>query len=643
MTNSVFERPITIGCGTGPIGYDWKNVTGGVMGHLFATLSRPLPQHEKEGLSFIQGALNEGCNTRKGVDVASFEIIAFDVESGESPDPIVKRLTELGWAGIVIPTFKHGMRKTAVTLDGLRSWKQLGSEDEVDASVASAWFATLPYASRVNAKPPVLVSEHIVGKYTKRRVPAQFVFAHDPLPRFRVIVALNRRLPIGELGASLAEQSKKWRAIYRFVAQQLSIEQFDAACTDVNRLYYFHRRPKGAETWCHRTDGVGVDVDVVLASLDVKDQAKRTHEGTDDTSHDAQDDDEVDDVELDEHEGDPEQRERFHSFWKTFRHRLNAGEALEALGTNSNVKADGKTEAKCPFEDQHASADAINGRPCCAYDAHVAQHGTATIMCHHNTCKRRRSIEFAWALLRPLSVDDWRNFLSDEGQKTFAIWRKTLRPTEKEIAAKVAQLSRDSSDRDVSEVIKLLSRRPRGAFQTSMVRAIADNTRWPKGEIDKALKAESKSFEEERQGAEEKMRRQEPSKERKDKDLPPGFWRHNGKICHRRDKLVVWVTDDFVVTARVRDEHANSWGTEIAFTCDGKSRSLVIFDRELQKDDDALRARLADAGLKVHTETKPLFRVLMNGLSTDRRLMRVSVPGWHATVFHSPNNETVKE
>jgi hypothetical protein len=246
-------------------------------------------------------------------------------------------------------------------------------------------------------------------------------------------------------------------------------------------------------------------------------------------------------------------------------------------------------------------------------------------------------------LLRDTSVDEWGAFLSSDGQKTFAIWRNTLAPTEAEIVDKVEALSRESPDREVAGVIKLLSRHPKGTFQTSMVRAIAAKTRWTKAEVEQSLKAESKTFDEGREDAEEAVKRDGPPKDRKDKDLPSGFWRQGGKICQRQGKRIVDVTDDFRVKARVRDEQANSWGTEIEFTVDGKMRSLVILDRELQKDDDALRARLADAGLKVNTEAKALFRVLMNGLQSDRRLTRVSVAGWHGLAFHSPNSQTVKE
>ena len=641
MSSFSHNREITIAWGVGPKGGDWTNATGTVS-QLFDVLATPGPQHVKEGSAFLQVALKEGHHTRKGDDVEAIELVAYDVESGEKPEPIVARLAELGWASLVIPTFKDGMGKTTVTVANLRTWSRAAEDAEVDASVAAAWFAGLPYAKRVNPKTPKFIPAHAVEVRTKGSVPDQYVIEHDPLPRFRVIIALNRRVLVSELGAALDDQAAGWRAFYYEIGRQVGIEAFDEKCSDLNRLYYAHRRPEGVESWHHRVDGQGLDFDAVVASLDVRpksaqaddrtQQSEESAEAPADQFHDTSMDD---DGEIDD--------ERFLAFWQICRHRLNAAQLLLARGTSSSVKSDGKVEAKCPFETGHASAEAPSNRPCCGYDAGSAQHATATIMCHHNSCKDRRPIDFAWALLGGTSLDEWGSFLTAEGQKTFAIWRKTLAPTEDEIAVRVEKLSFESKDSDVSEVIKLLARCPKGTFRTGMVRSIASKTRWSKAEVENSLKAESKSFEEERESAEEVINRRRPPKAHKDKDLPPGFWRHDGKICHRQDKRTIEVITNFVVTARVRDEAANSWGTEIEFSCDGKQRALVILDRELQKDDDGLRARLADVGLKPNTEAKALFRVLMNGLRSDRRLMRVSVPGWHGTAFHAPNGQTVKE
>jgi hypothetical protein len=534
------------------------------------------------------------------------------------------------------------MSKTTVAVADLRTWKRAAGGTEVDASVAEAWFAGLPYAKRVNPKQPQFIPAHTVDVSTKGSVPDQYVIEHDPLPRFRVIIALNRRVLVSELGASMPEQAAGWRAFYYEIGRQIGIEAFDEKCSDLNRLFYAHRRPKGAESWQHRVDGQGINFEAVFASLDVRHKSAHADDRTEESEERAEAPADQSDNTSTDDDGAIDD-ERFLAFWRTFRHRLNAAQLLLARGTNPSVKNDGKVEAKCPFEAGHASAEAPGNRPCCAYDAGSSQHATATIICHHTSCKDRRPIDFAWALLAGTSLDEWAPFLTTEGQKTFAIWRKTLVPTEDEIAGRVEKLSLESRDSDVSEVIKLLARRPKGTFRTGMVRSIAFKTRWSKADVENSLKGESKSFEEERESAEEVINARRPPKAHKDKDLPPGFWRHGGKICHRQDKRTIEVITNFVVTARVRDEAANSWGTEIEFSCDGKQRALVILDRELQKDDDGLRARLADVGLKPNTEAKALFRVLMNGLRSDRRLMRVSVPGWHGAAFHAPNGQTVKE
>ena len=103
-----------------------------------------------------------------------------------------------------------------------------------------------------------------------------------PLPRFRVIIALNRRVMVSELGASLAEQAAKWRASYYEVGRQIGIEAFDEKCSDLNRLFFSHahRRPKGVESWHHRVDGQGINFDAVLASLDLRPKSAQADDKT---------------------------------------------------------------------------------------------------------------------------------------------------------------------------------------------------------------------------------------------------------------------------------------------------------------------------------------------------------------------------
>ena len=196
----------------------------------------------------------------------------------------------------------------------------------------------------------------------------------------------------------------------------------------------------------------------------------------------------------------------------------------------------------------------------CGYDAGSAQHATATIMCHHNSCKDRRPIDFAWALLGGTSLDERATFLTTEGQKTFAIWRKTLAPTEDEIAVRVEKLSMELRDFDVSEVIKLLARRPKGTFRTGMVRSIASKTRWSKAEVETCSRLKARASK--KSGKAPKRRSIGAVRRRRTKIRI--FRRASGdmtvKICHRQDKRTIEVITNFVVTARVRDEAANSSG-----------------------------------------------------------------------------------
>ena len=299
--------------------------------------------------------------------------------------------------------------------------------------------------------------------------------------KYRVIVPLAQDyvLPADPNGNAIATE---WKLAYNALADMLGATDYDKSCRDLNRLFYFCRIPDVASPWILENPGRAISVAellehaVTIAPQDNSPKAK---------------------IRLDDIVDAPnatEDRKIFNAFYRRFRRHLNAARVLAEQGIDGEDKGEGRAEARCPFENGHSDPEAP-GEPAYAFDAAVGEHGTAVFGCNHQHCQRdeysgRECVDFAWALMRELPIDEWGRYLTDNVQTWFAKWHMALPAPELAIKEAVRSLTSESDDAAVAAAIKMLATGPKGSFRVTAVRDIAKRTSWNQPQIQAALKGD---------------------------------------------------------------------------------------------------------------------------------------------------------
>jgi hypothetical protein len=394
MSNPL-DRTITLAFGRSAHDKDgWNNKTPGTAHDFLSWLETADPKsHKKDGWAYLQGALASGGTQRHAKKMATMEVVAFDVESGDAPEKIAENARALGIDVVIHPSFSDGKSETRVDTDAVHKYARIGHDAEAtDAQV-------LDYLRERKGYLPAMIA---TAEF-KGRAGREYVVTHPPLPRFRVVAAWSK--PVNLEAFSTFEATKaKWAAVYRAVGRKLGIERFDESCMDLSRLFYAHRRPEGAKHWAIRTGGDALDFDAILAEALAGDGTTSAEDAKPEAVKSEY------------------QTEGLGKFFAICAKHFLAADFLLAHGDDP-AEANGGVHARCPNEDAHTEADPPGKRPLWAVNASDAQVGVFVLKCQHQTCKSTLKGPHYIDLLcqaHELTVDDLvRDFTDEEGQKAW--------------------------------------------------------------------------------------------------------------------------------------------------------------------------------------------------------------------------------
>jgi hypothetical protein len=196
---------------------------------------------KKDGACFVPGTFVG--NERKTNAVDKIDFLVYDVDGRQTYEELEAIMEATGVYGFIYTSFSHLTTKTEIAVDHYIRWaKKQGlpereaSEDDVIAYVADK-------ANRKdhlkNVKCDMKIKQTENGQV--------FVLTHDPLPKMRVVLPLNKTIVTAELGIGTKGATAEYKSIYHGVGRALGID-FDTACEDPSRLYYFPSCKPGAET-----------------------------------------------------------------------------------------------------------------------------------------------------------------------------------------------------------------------------------------------------------------------------------------------------------------------------------------------------------------------------------------------------------
>jgi len=178
----------------------------------------------KEGTCIVP-AVFRGTRRQKG-DAEQIDVAFLDSDTGHSLADITTAIAGRGWAAIISSSHSHLTRRTLVKRG---NWdKFVARNGDMDNTPAA-------FLARKGYQPEVTVDAAIVEK-TDEHV----IIAHQPCPKFRIILPLQRPwLARGHDSQRAANHA--WKERVEALASALGLNH-DQSCTDTSRLFYLPRR-----------------------------------------------------------------------------------------------------------------------------------------------------------------------------------------------------------------------------------------------------------------------------------------------------------------------------------------------------------------------------------------------------------------
>jgi hypothetical protein len=370
------DEPVVITGGANRKSVDWKpsEMTRGQVINIFC---RHNVAPDKDGPAVVLGSMKPGRRLNEAVEEMWFAGLDFD--SGIAGDTLAQAIADTGLMAVMASTHSHLKTTTVESMSSIQNWlTENGREgEEITQAVVRQRMAE-------KGLEPSIVSSmefEIVGSGEDQDV----VITHAPIPKWRVIFPLAAPFVVADHATDEEDGHEVWRRVPRALAKHLGGLPFDAACVDVNRLWYLPAHPVGAEFRVDLFGGDLLDVSAVLAEAvdlagDDVDQPQKVagRKRSGETNRAAQ--------------GPFDRR------WAVRRaDGLDIVRLLEdRLKGTSNAKklrgwSDGRKKRiiECPFNAGHSNPRDRTDAGCFASNAGDGKGDGFTIYCSHGSCKSK--------------------------------------------------------------------------------------------------------------------------------------------------------------------------------------------------------------------------------------------------------------
>nr|WP_313427072.1 DUF927 domain-containing protein [Brevundimonas diminuta] len=212
---------------------------------------------EKDGPAVVLGRMKPGRRLLESVE--AMHLVGLDFDSGIDGDVLAEAIANTGLMAVMASTHSHLKTTTVESLSSIHNWlTENGREgEEVTQAVVRERMAEKGLEPEIVASMEI----EIVGEGDDQDV----VITHAPIQKWRVIFPLSAPFVIADHATDDEAGHEVWRRVPRALARRLGGLPFDAACTDVNRLWYLPAHPEGAEFRADLFGGDLLDVAEVLA------------------------------------------------------------------------------------------------------------------------------------------------------------------------------------------------------------------------------------------------------------------------------------------------------------------------------------------------------------------------------------------
>lgn len=363
----------------------------------------------KEGASAVLAEAIDGARTDSAIQ--TMYAVGLDIDSGAALDDVLDKLEELGLFAIVYTSHSHGKDKLVLKHDDIMRKMKL---DESPNRAQIQTYLREHHKDRFDEDFIQSIEIEELRHQTKDGL--RTILKTRPLDKFRVILPLWEPVKLADLGATVNQWKDAWADAVTGVGVNMLGVSFDATCSDVNRLFFTPRHPKGAEWYS------AVVMGRPLRFEDIEPYSKARYVKERDPGDPFAAGEDLD--------GGPKQRERFatpggkdmNDWHRKHKERFLIADVLESycddkLRVAGGEKA-GTVHLECPFEHEHSTE---GGTATMAMNPDENEAGYWTVFCRHDACQGRDKLEFVKEMLEQgwfeedvLWDEEWNIPLPDE-------------------------------------------------------------------------------------------------------------------------------------------------------------------------------------------------------------------------------------
>ena len=385
--------------------FGWKTRPG-TFRLAFEAAVQHRPVKDKDDACFIQGALLAGTKQRVKENVATLDMLVYDLDTGAPIDDIITEFVERDQFAVIYSTFSHGKTQTTFPLPQFREKLKLSIDEEITDSHVRAFLRDYrKYHGSIYGPARYVGYKHLPGGVVG-------IAEHPPIGKYRVLIPLTA--PFSILTESTHGNPQvayqKWKRLYAGFAQALHIDGFDPACMDVSRLFYWPSCPedpdkRGMEPFACVIVGEALDLSTVVEQDPNNPQGSNpfTEAGLNERVN-----------------SEPiETPWLLDAFRGSYRH-FQAAAFFSSYYDEKNSDG-GKITTECPFNHLHGDPDNVNDRGFYCQDATESRSFVAH--CRHTHGADHNNLNYVDQAVKafnipPEDLEQFFDVLAEEGNKS---------------------------------------------------------------------------------------------------------------------------------------------------------------------------------------------------------------------------------